>query len=115
MFILTHFPPITYTYRRINTIDYPKFINKFNSGPLITNPPSCLLDLLETYFASHRSLLDHHTPLFTKTNKAFRTAPTPRISNEILSLKTARRHLERIYIALHFILDIKLLRSATNH
>ena len=53
------------------------------------------------------------TPLLTKT-KTSRTAPTPWITTEILSLKSARRRLERTYIASHSIFDLKLLRSATN-
>ena len=53
-------------------------------------------------------------PLLTKTNKSSCTAPTPWITIEILSLKSARRHLERTYIASHSIFDLKLLRPATN-
>ena len=53
-------------------------------------------------------------PSLTKTNKSSHTAPTPWIITEILSLKSARRCLERIYIASHSIFDLKLLRSATN-
>ena len=55
-------PPTTFTYRRINAIDYPKFIDDLNSSPLITNPPSCLPDLLDLFFETLRSLLDHHAP-----------------------------------------------------
>ena len=36
------------------------------------------------------------------------------ITTEILSLTSARRRLERTYIASHSIFDLKLLRSATN-
>ena len=106
--------PTIFTYRRINTIDYPKFIDDLNSSPLITNHPSCLLDLLDLFFATLRSLLDHHAPLLTKTNKSSRTAPTPWITPEILSLKSARRRLEHTNIASHSIFDLKLLRSFTN-
>ena len=52
-----HNPPLsptTFTYRRINALDYPIFIEDLNSSPFITNPPSCLPDL--------RSLLDHYAP-----------------------------------------------------
>ena len=107
-------PPTTFTYRRINAIDYPKFIDDLNSSPLITNPPGCLPDLLDSFFTTLRSLLDHHAPLLTKTNISSRTAPTPWITTEILSLKSVRRRLERTYIASHSIFDLKLLRSATN-
>ena len=53
-------------------------------------------------------------PLRTKTIKFTRTALTPWITTEILSLKSARRRLERTYIASHSIFDLKLLRSAIN-
>ena len=106
--------PTTFTYRRISTIDYPKFIDDLNSSPLITNSPSCLPDLLDLFFAILRSLLDHYASVLTKTNKSSRTAPTPWITPEILSLKSARRRLERTYIASHSIFDLKLLRSSTN-
>ena len=81
---------------------------------LITNPPNCLPGLLDLFFATLRSLLDHHAPLLTKINKSSRTAPTPWITPEILSLKSARRRLERTYIASHSIFDLKLLLSSTN-
>ena len=84
------------------------------SSPLIINSPSCLPDLLDLFFATLRSLLDHHVPLLTKTNKSSRTAPTTWITLEILSLKSVRRRLERTYIVSHSIFDLKLLRSSTN-
>ena len=98
----------------MNAIDYPKFIDDLDSSSLITIPCSCLPDLLDLFFANLRSLLDHHVPLRTKTNKSSRTAPTPWITTEELNLKSARRRLERTYIASHSIFDLKLLRSATN-
>ena len=110
-------PPTTFTYCCIIAIDYHKFINDLNSSPL-TNPTSCLPDLLDSYFVTLHSLLDHHAPLLTKTNKPSRsaaTAPNPSITTEILSLKSARRHLECTYIASHSTFDPKLLRSTTNH
>ena len=99
MSIPTHLPTNNLYLSRINAIDYPKFIDDLNSSPLITNPPSCLPDLLDLFFATLRLLLDHHAPFLTKTNKSSRTAPTPWITPEILSLKSARRRLERTYIA----------------
>ena len=54
----------------INAIYYPKFIDDRNSSPLITNPPSCLPDLLDSFCTTLRSLLDHHAPLLIKTNKS---------------------------------------------
>ena len=107
-------PPKTFTYRRINGIDYAKFIDDLNSSPLITNPTSGLPDLLDLFFVTLRSLLDHHAPLLTETSKFSRTAPTSWIVTEILSLKYTRRRLERTYIASQSIFDLKLFRSATN-
>ena len=52
-------PPTTFTYRRINAIDYPKFIDNLNLSSLITNPPSCLPDLLVSYIGIviHNSII----------------------------------------------------------
>ena len=108
-------PSTTFTYCRINAIDYPKFIFDLNSSPLITNPPNSLPDLLDTYFSTLRSLLDHYAHLLTKTNKTSHTASTPWSTTDILSHKTARRRPERTYIASHSIFDHKLLRFANNH
>ena len=93
-------PPTNFTYRRINAIDYPKFINDLNSSPFITNPPSSLPDLLDTYFVTLRSLLDNYAPLLIKSNQSSRTVPTPWITTEILNLKIASRRLE--YLTLYF-------------
>ena len=76
-------------------------------------PAACTI-CLTYFFAALRSLLDHHAPLLAKTNKSSRTAPTPWITTEILSLKSARSRLKHTYIASHSIFDLKLLRSATN-
>ena len=48
--------------RLCNAIDYPKFMDDLNLSPLITNPPSCLPDLLDSFFTTLRSLLDHQCP-----------------------------------------------------
>ena len=104
-------PPTTFTYRRINAIDYPKFIDDLNSSPLITNPPSCLPDLLDLFSQP----FDHYSIITPPpSTKSSRTASTPWITPEILSLKSARCHLERTYIASHSIFEFKLLRSSTN-
>ena len=102
-------PPTTFIYRCISAIDYPKFIDDLNSSPLITNPPSCLPDLLDLFFATLRSIHDHHAPLLTKTNNSSCTAPTLSITPEILSLKSALRRMES-----HSIFDLNFLRSSTN-
>ena len=80
---------------------------------LQTLPAAC--PICSTYFSQPFA---HYTiimpSLLTKTNKSSRTTPTPWITPEILSLKSARRRLERTYIASHSIFDLKLLRSSTN-
>ena len=106
-------PTTTFTYRRISTIDYPIFVDDLNSSSLITNPPCCLPDLPDSFFVTLRSLLDDHAS-FTKTNQSSLTAFTSWITNEILSLKSARRRLECTYIVSHSVFYLKLLRSATN-
>ena len=37
-----------------------------NSSPLVINPSTCLPDLLDSFFATLRVLLDHHAPLLIK-------------------------------------------------
>ena len=65
--------------------------------PLIKNPLNVLTDLLDFYFYTPHSLLDCYAPLLTKTNCSSRSSPLPWINPNILNLKSARRHLERIY------------------
>ena len=111
-------PPLTtFACRNINAIHYSKFINDLHSSPLITNSLSTF-QTYSTYFTRLCSPLDHYASLLTTTNKSSRTAPTAPtawITTEILSLKTARRRLERTYIQSHSIFDLNLLRSAPNH
>ena len=114
MFIQTHLPhqqplPITVstplTTQNSSTTSTPVL-------SLQTLPAAC--PVCSTYFSqpfAHYSII---TPLLTKTNKSSRTASTPWITPEILSLKSARRRLERTYIVSHSIFDLKLLRSSTN-
>ena len=79
---------------------------------LQTLPAACLICL--TFFCNPSLTTRSTRPHLTKTNKSSRTAPTPWITTEILSLKSARRRLERTYIASHSIFGLKLLRSVTN-
>ena len=108
-------PATTFTYRRLNKINYHKFICDLNSIPLITNPPVTPTELFESYFTTLRSLLDRHAPLITKSNKSSRTTLSPWITSEIIKLKPSRRRLEHTYISSHSLLDYKILRTATNH
>ena len=81
---------------------------------LLQNLSAVCLTRATHFFTTLRSLLDHHAPLLTKTNKSSRTTPIPWITTEILSPKSARRRLEHTYIDSHSIFYLKLLRSATN-
>ena len=81
---------------------------------LLLNLPAACPTCSTHFFKTLNSLLDHHAPLLTKTNKSSRTAPAPWITTEILSLKSACRRLERTYIASHSIFYLKLFQSATN-
>ena len=73
-------PPTTFTYRHINAIDYPKFIDDLNSSPLITNPPSCLPKLLDLFLQPFAHYSTITLPLLSKTNKCSHTALTPWIT-----------------------------------
>ena len=104
MSVPTHLPhqePSPIAVSSINAIDYLIFKSSYYK-------PSQLLD---SYFATLCSLLDHHSPLLTKNNKSCRTAPTPWITTEILSLKSARRRLERTYIASHSFFHLPSIAS----
>ena len=63
----------------------------FGRGSMRDKNKVCVLldlffDMLDLFFVTLRSLLDHHAPLLTKTNKSSRIAPTPWITPEVLSL-----------------------------
>ena len=105
-------PPTTFTYRRINAIDYPKFIDNINSSPLITNPPSCLPDLLDLFFATLRSLLDHHAPSSPKPINPLALLPLlgSLLKSSVLNLPAAVWNAPTSH---HTLFDLKLLRSST--
>ena len=107
-------PATTFRCRRLNQINYHKFICDLNSTLLITNPPVTLTDLLDSYFTTLRSLLDRHAPLITKSNKSSRTTLSTWITSEIIKLKSSHRRLERTYISSHSFLDFKILCTATH-
>ena len=80
--------------------------------PLQTLPAAC--PICSTYFRNPSFTTRSSRPLLTNTNKSSHTVPTPWIIPEILSLKSARRRLERTYNASHSFFDLKLLRSSIN-
>ena len=106
--------PTTFTYRRIKSIDYSKFIIDLNASPLIKNPPNALTDLLDLYFSTLHSLLDCYASLLSKTNHSSCSSPSPWITPDILNLKSARHHLECIYINSRSISNWKMLHTTTN-
>ena len=108
-------PPLTtFTYRRINSIDYPKFIDDLNSSPLFKNPPSGLPDLRDSFSQpfAHYSII---TPLFSpKPINPFALLPllgSP-LKSSVLSSPAAVWNSPTSPYTLFFYL--KLLRSATN-
>jgi exonuclease III len=106
-------PPLSqFSYRCFKSISIVKFCNDISRSRLITHPPANLSDLVEAYNTTLSSLINKHAPLKTKTirakpiNKWF----TPALS----ALKSARRHLEKIWLNSQSPDHLKLLRTATN-
>ena len=70
-------------------------------------------DLVDCYNKTLSDLLNKHAPL---KSKLFRPKPSnPWFSPTLAKLKFTRCHLEKIWSSSHSLLDLKLLRSATNH
>ena len=68
---------------------------------------------MDCYNSTLSGLLDKHAPL---KPKVFRAKPAnPWFTPLLRKLKTAKRHLERIWSSSHSQQDLKNLRSATNH
>ena len=106
-------PPLTqFSFRCFKSISISKFSADILHSRLITDQPTKLCDLIETYNTTLSSLIDKHAPLKTKfirakpINKWF----TPALS----TLKSARRHLEKIWLNSRSPDHLKLLRTATN-
>ena len=91
-------------------------ISKLNrdiwNSKLITHPPTNLSRLVDSYNSTLSSLLDKHAPLKTKTIRA--KPPNPWFTPALSKLKSARRHLEKIWLRIRSSRDLKLFRSATN-
>ena len=90
-----------------------KFIHDIHTSILISHPPNNLHDLVDCYNKTLSDLLNKHAPL---KSKLFRPKPSnPWFSPTLAKLKSTRHHLEKIWSSSHSLLDLKLLRSATNH
>ena len=107
-------PPLTeHFFRCINSINMNKFIHDIHTSILISHPPNNLHDLVDCYNKTLSDLLNKHAPL---KSKLFRPKPSnPWFSPTLAKMKSTRRHLEKIWSSSHSLLDLKLLRSATNH
>ena len=106
-------PPISMrTFRRIRSIDVEKFMSDLSSEPLITNPPSTLSDLVESYNSTLTRLLDAHAPPITKPLLSRPSNPwfTPYLNQ----LKTVRRRLEKAWKHSASSLSLSRLRLVTN-
>ena len=92
-------------------------INKFNqnilSSKLVTNPPSNISDLVDSYNNTLSSLLNIHAPLKTKLIRPKHANPW--YTSPLHKLKTGCRRLEKSWNNSHSLLDLQILKSATNH
>ena len=106
-------PPLSqFTFRCMKSISVPKFTRDILHPRLITHPPSNLSDLVDAYNTTLSTLLDAHAPLKTKT---IRAKPVNKWFTPALStLKSARRHIERLWLRTRSPDQLKLLRTATN-
>ena len=108
-------PPLTeHFFRCINSINMNKFIHDIlHTSILISHPPNNLHDLVDCYNKTLSDLLNKHAPL---KSKLFRPKPSnPWFSPTLAKLKSTRCHLKKIWSSSHSLLDLKLLRSATNN
>jgi len=106
-------PLIKTTYRCIKSIDIGKFIRDILVSRLITHPPVELSELVDCYNLTLSTILNYHAPLKYKLVRP--KPPNLWFTPAIQKLKSARRHLEQIWITKHTALDLQILKSATNH
>ena len=83
------------------------------SSKLITHPPSRISDLIDCYNLTLSTLLNTHAPFKTKLSRP--KPPNPWFNSSLRKLKSGRRHLEKIWNKTRSSIDLRLLRSATNH
>jgi len=99
-------------FRCFKSISVSKFTRDILHSRLVTHPPRNLSDLVEAYNTTLSSLIDKHAPLKTKTIRAkpINKWYTPDLS----TLKSARRHLEKLWLHTRSPNHLNLLRTATN-
>ena len=106
-------PPVSVrTFRRIRSIDTDLFMSDLSSQPLITNPPSTLSDLVESYNSTLTRLLDKHAPLISKPLQS--RPSNPWFTPYLHQLKAARRRLARAWKHSATSLNLSRLRLLTN-
>ena len=100
-------------FRCVKSINLNNFIHDIRTSRRITHPPTNLSDLDDCYNSTLSNILNKHAPL---TSKLLRPKPSNTwFTPALQKLKSARRHLEKIWSWSHSTFDLKLLRSATNH
>jgi len=107
--------PLTRTqisFRCFKSISVSKFTRDILHSRLITHPSLNLSDLVDAYNSTLTFLIDIHAPLKTKNIRAkpINKWYTPASS----ALKTARRHLENLWLSTHSPHHLKILQTASN-
>ena len=106
-------PPVSQlSFRCLKSISISKLNRDICNSQLITHPPNNLSQLVDSYNSTLSSLLDKHAPLKTKTIRA--KPPNPWFTPALSKLKSARRHLEKIWLRTRSSRDLNLFHSATN-
>ncbi len=105
-------PPVTRSFRRINSINIQNFISDLSASQLIVSPPPSLVDLVNCYNSTLTSILDKHAPLISKVIHSSNSNPwfTPALK----ALKRTRRKLERQWKSLPTLPNLTALRKASN-
>ena len=107
-------PPSTsaFSFRCLKSISITKLTRDILNSRLITHPPTNLSDLIDSYNTTLSSLLDKHAPLKIKTIRA--KPPNLWFTSSLSKLKSARRHLEKVWLRTRSSDDLKPFRTATN-
>jgi len=81
---------------------------------MISIPPTNLHDLIDTFNITLSALLDKHAHFKTKTIRA--KTPNPWFTLALSKLKSARRHLEKVWqrTRTRSLQDLQPLRTASN-
>ena len=97
----------------LHQIYQPQQLHSWHSHFSSNHSPTNLSDLVDCYNLTLSNILNKHAPL---KSKLIRPKPSnPWFTPALQKLKSARRHLEKIWSRSHSTFDLKLLRSATNH